>query len=80
MRRDRGGTMSARKTLSRLSAAYEQEDVGYKRTGRVSVRAVPDWLKSDITLAASLSISEARHLALELLESAELAERIGDQR
>jgi len=64
--------MSA-KTISQLSATYEEAE-GYERTGRVSVYAKPDWLKGDTLVRASLSVSEARHLALELLRVAELVE------
>ena len=64
--------MSA-KTISQLSANYEEVE-GYKRTGRVSVYAKPDWLKGDTLVRASLSVSEARHLALELLRVAEQVE------
>jgi len=64
--------MSA-KTISQFSVVPETAE-GYKRTGRVAVYATPDWLKGGPLLKASLSVSEARRLALKLLQFAELVE------
>lgn len=67
--------MAQPRTLSHLSATAERGGThGDTRTGRVAVHAMPDWLKDDRCVTASLSPAEARQLALGLLAAAERAE------
>lgn len=67
--------MSAPKTFSSVRADAETSAAdGNRRTGRVEMRALPDWLKTDRLVTASLSPKRARQLAIELLTAAEKAE------
>lgn len=56
------------------SAGVRDNDGLVPRVDAVEVLAVIDWLKSDVLAVATLSVKEARHLALELLEAAERVE------
>jgi hypothetical protein len=63
--------MTAEKNLTRVSASVQLRGVnGNTRTGKVELRAIPGWLKSDQFAIASLSPRQAMLLAHELLYAA----------
>jgi len=67
--------MSEPKTLRNVRADVERTGLNQSiRTGRVAVRAVPGWLKTETYAEASLSPKQARRLAVDLLLAADKAE------
>lgn len=64
------------KTLHSVQAGAERGGThGDRRTGRVTVMAIPAWLKDGKFVAESITPARARRLAIELLTAAEDAER-----
>lgn len=64
--------MSSDRTLSNLHARAEPDERN-RPSGLVEVYGLPDWLKTDRFVSSYLTPTEARLLAIQLIQSAERA-------